>query len=88
MIDEGCNIMQIALISKREDTNKFVISHFGPALMGMAFWNNNKTTKPVLSELLTITDMMLSFTCALSTIAQPGRCKKTRNQEKQIYKSW
>jgi predicted ATPase len=52
------NIMQDALCFKHQSRNEYIklISHFfGPALTGMAFWNNNKTTK-LVSELLTITD--------------------------------
>ena len=51
------DIMQDALCFKCENRDGYIkfISHFGPALTGMAFWNNNKTTK-LVSELLTITN--------------------------------
>jgi len=49
--------MQDALMLKCQDVSAYIqfISHFGPALTGMAFWNNYKNIKRV-SELLTITD--------------------------------
>jgi hypothetical protein len=61
--------MQNALTLKRHHTNyedhvKF-ISHFGPALTGMAFWNNNKATKMV-SELLTISDEAFIHLCIIN----------------------
>jgi hypothetical protein len=39
--------MQDALSLKCQKTNEYIkfISHFGPALTGTTFWNNNKTTK-------------------------------------------
>jgi len=58
------------------------IDHFGPALTGVTFWNSNKTTKRV-SELLTVSDEAFIH-LALSTIVQPGRLKKKRNQGKQM----
>mgnify|MGYP003493633486 CR=1 FL=1 len=61
--------MQNALTYKRhpinyEDYVKF-ISHFGPALTGMAFWTNNKTTK-LVSELLTISDEAFIHLCIIN----------------------
>jgi hypothetical protein len=49
--------MQDALFDKRRNTIGYIkfVSRFDQALTGMAFWNNNKTTKSV-SKLLTITD--------------------------------
>ena len=41
------------------------ISHFGPALRGMAFWNANKTTK-LVSELITITDEAFIHLCIIN----------------------
>jgi hypothetical protein len=61
--------MQSALTLQRnhpnyEDYIKF-ISRFGPALTGMAFWNNNKATKMV-SELLTISDEAFIHLCIIN----------------------
>jgi hypothetical protein len=49
--------LQNALCNKRDDVNEYTkfINQFGPVLTGVAFWNNNKTTK-LVCELLTITD--------------------------------
>jgi hypothetical protein len=41
------------------------ISHFGPALTGMTFWNQNKATKMV-SELLTISDEAFIHLCIIN----------------------
>jgi len=59
--------MQNALCYKRKERNDYIkfISHFGPALTGTAFWNNNKTTK-LLSELLTITDEAFIHLCIIN----------------------
>ena len=59
--------MQDALHSKRKERNQYIkfISHFGPALTGTAFWNNNKTTK-LVSELLTITDEAFIHLCIIN----------------------
>jgi hypothetical protein len=68
--EEACRTMQSALTLKRnqhtnyEDYVKF-ISQFGPALTGMAFWNNNKATKMV-SELLTISDEAFIHLCIIN----------------------
>jgi hypothetical protein len=62
--------MQSALCFKHEEINKYslkiITSHFGPALMGMAFWNNNKTTKPVVCKLLTIMDEAFIHLCIIN----------------------
>ena len=47
-----------------EEYIKF-ISHFGPALRGMAFWNSNKTTK-LVSEMLTVTDEAFIHLCIIN----------------------
>ena len=59
--------MQDALSLKCQKTNEYIkfISHFGPALTGTAFWNNNKTIK-LLSELLTITDEAFIHLCIIN----------------------
>ena len=83
--DEALNTMQHALVFKRENVNEYIkfINHFGPALTGVAAWNNNKTTgKKGPSELLTVTDEAFILTFASSTIVQPGRLRKNGNQEK------
>ena len=55
--EEALDNVQEALTNKRKNNKndsyiKF-ISHFGPALTGTAFWNNNKNNK-LVSEILTI----------------------------------
>jgi hypothetical protein len=79
--------MQDALHSKRKERNEYIkfISHFGPALTGTAFWNNNKTTK-LVSELLTITDEAFIHLCIINYSAT-WKAQEKRNQEKQMYKS-
>ena len=51
----------------RVDSNDYIkfISHFAPALTGVAFWNNNKMIKPV-SELLTVTDEAFILICIIN----------------------
>ena len=65
--NEALNIMQDALHSKRKERNEYIkfISHFGPALTGTAFWNNNKNTK-LVSEILTITDEAFIHLCIIN----------------------
>jgi hypothetical protein len=81
------DIMQDALCFKHENKDGYIkfISHFGPALMGMAFWNNNKTTK-LVSELLTITDEAFIHLCIINYSAT-WKAQEKRNEEKQMYKS-
>ena len=57
-MDHALNIMQNALTFKRQHESSYIqfLSHFGPALTGMAFWNNNNKTTKLVGELLTITD--------------------------------
>jgi hypothetical protein len=59
--------MQTALTFKRQDTNTYIkfINQFGPAITGVAFWNNNKTTKK-LSDLLTISDEAFIHLCIIN----------------------
>ena len=59
--------MQCALMYKRQHMNEYIkfISHFGPALRGMAFWNANKTTK-LVSELITITNEAFIHLCIIN----------------------
>jgi hypothetical protein len=66
-MEEACSIMQDALLFKRHTESAYIkfISHFGPAVTGMVFWNNNKTTKRV-SELLTITDEAFIHLCIIN----------------------
>jgi hypothetical protein len=66
--EEALDNVQEALLNKRKNKNdsyiKF-ISHFGPALTGTAFWNNNKNTK-LVSEILTITDEAFIHLCIIN----------------------
>ena len=66
-MEEACTIMQDALLLKRQKERSYIkfISHFGPDLTGMAFWNNYKTTKCV-SELLTIMDEAFIHLCIIN----------------------
>jgi hypothetical protein len=66
-MDHALNIMQNALTFKRQHESSYIqfLSHFGPALTGMAFWNNNKTTK-LVGELLTITDEAFILLCIIN----------------------
>ena len=59
--------MQNALCYKCQHMDEYIkfISHFGPALTGMSFWNNNKTSK-LVSELLTITDEAFIHLCIIN----------------------
>jgi len=66
--DEALDNVQDALLHKRKSKNdsyiKF-ISHFGPALKGTAFWNNNKNTR-LVSDILTITDEAFIHLCIIN----------------------
>ena len=67
-MNAALEIMQTTLCFKHHHhMNEYVtfINHFGPALTGMAFWNNNKTTK-LVSELLTITDEAFIHLCIIN----------------------
>ena len=59
--------MQSALTFKRKQMGDYIkfISHFGPAVTGMTFWNSNKTTKAI-SEVLTITDEAFIHLCIIN----------------------
>ena len=81
------NIMQEALVFKCQNRNGYIkfISHFGPALTGTAFWNNNKTTK-LVSELLTITDEAFIHLCIINYSAtwKAQEKKKSRDMNVQV----
>jgi hypothetical protein len=66
-MNAALQIMQTALQFKCQHMNEYIafIKHFGPALTGMAFWNNNKNTK-LISELLTITDEAFIHLCIIN----------------------
>ena len=66
-MEKALDIMQNALCFKRQKMDEYIefISHFGPALTGMSFWNNNKTSK-LVSELLTITDEAFIHLCIIN----------------------
>jgi hypothetical protein len=67
--DEALNTMQNALVFKRKEVNSYIkfINHFGPALTGVAAWNNNKTTgNKGPSELLTVTDEAFIHLCIVN----------------------
>ena len=79
-MDAASNIMQDALFFKCQKESAYIqfISHFGPALTAMTFWNNNKTTK-LVSELLTITNEAFIHLCIINYSAT------WKAQEKQKY---
>ena len=60
-------LCKLSLEFKRHNTNAYIqfISQFGPALRGIAFWNNNKTTK-LVSELLTVTNEAFIHLCIIN----------------------
>ena len=74
--------MQHALVFKRKNVNEYIkfINHFGPALRGMAFWNNNKTTK-LVSELLTVTDEAFIHLCIINYSATWKAQEKRKSGE-------
>jgi hypothetical protein len=74
--------MQAALCFKCQDTNKYIkfINQFGPAITGVAFWNNNKSTKKV-SELLTITDEAFIYLCIINYSATWKAQEKKKSGE-------
>jgi hypothetical protein len=85
---EALSIMQDALFLKcKNNADSYInfISHFGPALTGTAFWNNNKTTK-LLSELLTITNEAFIHLCIINYSAtwKAPEQKKSGETEVQV----
>jgi hypothetical protein len=79
------NSMQTALTIKRQDTNTYIkfINQFGPAVTGVAFWNNNKTTKK-LSDLLTISDEAFIHLCIINYSATWKAQEKKKSGETNI----
>jgi hypothetical protein len=65
--NEALNTLQNALSNKCYDMNPYIkfIKQFGPALTGVALWNNNKSTK-LVSELLTIMDEAFIHLCIIN----------------------
>ena len=84
-MNAALDIMQTALQFKCHHMNEYIkfISHFGPALMGMAFWNNNKTTK-LVSELLTITDEAFIHLCIINYSATWKAQEKKKSGETDV----
>jgi hypothetical protein len=79
--------MQYALLYKRKHMEQYIkfISHFGPALRGMAFWNSNKTTK-LVRELLTVTNEAFIHLCIINYSAtwKAQERKKAREADVQV----
>ena len=77
--------MQLALVYKRQDVKSYIpfISHFGPALTGMANWNNYKNVKNV-SELLTITDEAFIHLCIINYSATWKAQEKKKSGETDV----
>jgi hypothetical protein len=79
--------MQDALYAKCQNRNGYIefISHFGPALTRMAFWNkNNKTTK-LVSELLTIMDEAFIHLCIINYSATWKAQEKIKSGETDVH---
>jgi hypothetical protein len=74
--------MQAALTYKCQETNKYIkfINQFGPAVTGVAFWNNNKTTKNI-SDLMTITDEAFIYLCIINYSATWKAQEKKKSGE-------
>lgn len=79
------NTMQDALFVKCQRVPAYIqfISHFGPALTGMALWNNNKTTK-LVSELLTIMDEAFLHLCIINYSATWKAQEKQKSGETDV----
>ena len=77
--------MQDALFNKCQNSIGYIkfISRFGPALTGMAFWNNNKTTK-LVSELLTIMDEAFLHLCIINYSATWKAQEKQKSGEMDV----
>ena len=76
--------MQVALRLKRKDMDVYIkfINHFGPALTGVASWNNNKTTSNKgASELLTVTDEAFIHLCIINYSATWKAQEKRKSGE-------
>ena len=82
---DALDIMQNALCFKCEYMNEYIkfISRLGPALTGMAFWNNNKTTK-LVSELLTITNEAFIHLCIIHYSATWKAQEKKKSGETDV----
>jgi hypothetical protein len=59
------------------------ISHFGPAVTGMSFWNINKTSK-LVSEILTITDEAFIHLCIINYSATWKAQEKRKSRDAEI----
>lgn len=77
--------MQTALEFKCHNTDPYIkfISQFGPALTGMAFWNNNKTIK-LVGELLTVTDKAFIHLCIINYSATWKAQEKQKTGETDV----
>jgi hypothetical protein len=77
--------MQTPLEFKHHNTDPYIkyISQFGPALRGMAFWNNNKTTK-LGGELLMITDEAFIHLCIINYSATWKAQEKQKTGETDV----
>lgn len=83
----ACTTMTNALALKRHHTNLqdyiTFLSCFAPALTGMAFWNNNKTTKQI-DELLTISDEAFIHLCIINYSATWKAQEKKKSNESNV----
>ena len=72
------------LTFKRKQSMQYIkfINHFGPALTGVATWNNNKTTgNKAPSELLTVTDEAFIHLCIINYSATWKAQEKQKSGE-------
>ena len=82
--NEALNNIQMAITFKRKKANEYIkfINHFGPALTGVAAWNNNKTTgNKAPSELLTVTDEAFIHLCIINYSATWKAQEKQKSGE-------
>lgn len=82
--DDALDTMQHGITFKRKQVHQYIkfINHFGPALTGVATWNNNKTTgNKAPSELLTVTDEAFIHLCIINYSATWKAQEKQKSGE-------
>ena len=82
--NEALNTMQDGITFKRKQVDQYIkfINHFGPALIGVATWNKNKTTgNKAPSELLTVTDEAFIHLCIINYSATWKAQEKQKSGE-------
>jgi hypothetical protein len=82
--NKALDTIQVAITFKRKQANEYIkfINHFGPALTGVAAWNNNKTTgNKGPSEILTVTDEAFTHLCIINYSATWKAQQKQKSGE-------